>query len=945
MLRNRTARLITIGLATPCGMFLYEATKQAIHPRLGIWASHFITIALTTFLVVLLSSILLRREERSRHTLSVESKERQRAEANARSEALVRGQIEVQLRKSEERMMMAIEAARIGFFEWDCIQDQQVWSSTAKRLLGLDPKSSANMMVLRNAVHPEDRDGLERVLADASVDRPNFTHEHRALWGDGSVHWIWVKGRAFFDREGRRVKVSGIAMDIDDRKQAEERLRIQAAALQEAGHAVMLTDNRGTIFWVNPAFTQMTGYKPEEVIGENPRILCSGEQEAAFYAALWNTIAAGNVWRGELINRRKDGSLYPEEMTIAPVRSHTGAITHFVAIKQDVTARKMAHRALQTAEERYRSIFENTVLGIRQTTPEGEFMAVNPALARMAGFPSPEEFLKSVRSATPLYVNLKRRDELRDLLKLHTEVRDFEMEVRSRDGRQLTISLNVRAITDPRGKMYHEGTVQDITERKTAEERVRFLAYHDSLTGMPNRTFFEDQLSHALAKGSAGGERVAVLWLDLDDFKLINDSLGHSIGDLLLKQVGKRLQECNSEQNIVARVGGDQFAWILTDAMQVSCAETAADRMRHELMREFVIQDHVLRITCSVGISLFPEHGTDSETLIKNAEIAMYCAKENRRNSVRFFTPDMNVRAVERLNLERRLRGALEKRELSIVYQPLVSIATEEIVGAEGLLRWRDAELGPVSPGEFIPVAENNGVIISIGDWVLNTVCAQIRQWHDLGLPVPSVAVNVSVAQLRHERFLQVIRNALAANGLAPQCLELEITEGVLLSNSKQMLSVLEALARMGLRLSIDDFGTGYSSLSYLKDLPVHKPKIDRSFVRTMTENPRNAEITATIIRMGKALNLKVLAEGVESKEHLSFLQAHCCDEAQGYYYSKPLAVDEFASLLRSKPFASPVRRSPVLATAALYGPKLVASYPTSFSVEPYPDSEPANRL
>ncbi len=917
MLKNRTARLITLGLATACGMSLYETVKQLINPSVRIWTSHLITIAFVTILTVLLSLILQRRDERLQLALSVEANQRQQAIAKARSETVARGEIEDQLRRSEERIAMAVEAARIGFFEWDCVHDQQVWSSTAKQLLGLRPNSPADMAVLMNAVHPEDREGMAKALAGPSPDHPEFTYEHRALWSDGSVHWIWIRGRAFFGLEGQRLKVSGIAMDIDERKQAEERLRLHATALQEAGNAVVLTDNRGAILWVNRAFTHMTGYAAEEVIGTNPRILNSGEQDAAFYASLWNTITAGKVWHGEIVNRKKDGSLYPAEMTIAPVRSQRGAISHYVAIKQDVSERKLAEKALQAAEAKYRGIFENAVLGIWQTRPNGDFISVNPAVARMAGFSSPEEFQRHCRSAIQLYSDLRRRDELLHQLKTHTEVHDFELNVKVRDGRQRTILLNMRALTDAKGEIYHEGTVQDISDRKAAEERVRFLAYHDALTGLPNRTWLEELLANALVKAKARGEALAVLWIDLDNFKIINDSLGHAIGDLLLKEVGQRLQDCLNQPHGVARVGGDEFACVLTGSTGASHAKAAANRIREELKREFVIQGHLLPTSCSIGISLFPDHGPDSETLLRNADLAMYSAKESGRNSVQFFVPELNARVVERLGMERQLQAALGKHEFSLVYQPLVNIATEEIIGAEALLRWYNAELGQVAPSRFIELAENNGLIIPIGEWVLNAACAQLRQWHEQDLPIPSIAVNVSAAQLLDDRFLQVVRKVLAANRLAAQHLELEITEGILLSNTRKTLSVLEALAGMGLRLSIDDFGTGYSSLSYLKDLPVYKLKIDRSFIRTMAETPRNAELAATIIRMGKGLNLKVIAEGVESKEQLAFLRAHQCDEAQGYYFSRPLPADEFASLLLSRSF-SPSMLQPHIEPATL---------------------------
>ena len=900
LFHSRRASLFVTGVSTACLMLAYEATKQALHPTLNVWTSHFLTIAFTTLLAVALRFVLQQQEERSRRELSAAAQGRQQAEEKSSSEALARGQIEAELRQSENRMGMAIEAARIGFFDWDTIRDEQVWSSTAKQLLGLSPESPADFAVLMQAVHAEDRASLRNSIASVTPQKPEFVHEHRACWRDGTVHWIWVKGRGFFDPQGQLLKISGIAMDIDERKRAEEGLRLLAAALEEAPNAIVLTDHQGTILWVNPAFTQMTGYTADEAIGKNPNLWRSDKQDAGFYAALWNTIAAGTVWRGEVVNRKKDGSLYTEEMTVAPVRSAAGAVSHYVAIKQDITQRKLAEQALQDAEQKYRSIFENAVLGIFRTTREGEFLSVNPALARMAGYGSPEDFLNRVHDTAEIYVDLGRRDELRKLIVAQKVVRDFEVELKTKNRGTRTTSINVSAVADSEGRnLYLEGTVQDISERKVAEARVEFLAYHDALTGLPNRVLFEDRLAKALANARRRGEQVAVLWLDLDNFKTINDSLGHSIGDLLLKQLGERLQQHTRAQDTVAKVGGDEFVFALINPGPISRAAAAAERIRRAVAHAFVVQGHVLNVTGSIGISLFPDHGADSATLLKNADLAMYCAKENGRNNFRFFTAELNARAVERLTLENSLRVALENKELFLVYQPQLEIATGKVTGGEALLRWRHPELGLVAPDRFIPIAENSGLIVPIGEWVLRTACTQACCWQDLGLPPVPIAVNVSAVQLHEERFLPLIRRVLDETGLAPQYLELELTEEVLFSNSGKALAMLQELAGLGLPLSIDDFGAGYSSLSYLQDLPVCKLKIDRSFMRAMTVNPRDAAITAAVISMGHSLNLKVLAEGVETDEQMSFLRAHGCDEIQGFYFSKPLQADAFAETVR----------------------------------------------
>src|ERR1017187_5471154 len=557
--------------------------------------------------------------------------------------------------------------------------------------------------------------------------------------------------------------------------EAVQHLNLQAAALKAAANAIVITDFHGTIIWVNHAFTAMTGYSEEEVLGKNPRLLKSGEQSDNYYAEMWSTISSGKVWKGEIVNRRKDGTTYTEEMTITPVTQGVGnaADTHFIAIKQD------------------------------------------------------------------------------------------------------------------------------ITQRKAAEKQAQFLAYYDALTGLPNRTLLQDRLTKALASARRQKCRVALLFFDLDGFKTINDSLGHSVGDLVLKQVAERLMKWAREQDTVARVGGDEFLIVLTSVKDIPDAAVAAERLMNTMTAAYVVQGHSLGISCSLGISIFPEHGADSETLIKDADAAMYCAKENGCNNFRFFTKDMNAQAVERLTLENGLRLALEKRELFLVYQPQIEIATGRIIGLEALLRWQHPELGLVPPDKFIRIAENSGLIVPIGEWVLRTACSQTRKWQDEGLPAVSVAVNVSAVQFRQASFCELIGRVLRETGLAPQYLELELTESLLLSNAHVTLTVLQDLRAMGVKLAIDDFGTGYSSLSYLKQFPVGKLKIDRSFIRDVAVNPDDAAITTAIISMARSLSLKVIAEGVEDEAQMTFLRAHQCDEIQGYYFSKPLAVDKVADKLR----------------------------------------------
>ncbi len=688
--------------------------------------------------------------------------------------------------------------------------------------------------------------------------------------------------------------------------EAVKHLNLQAAALEAAANAIVITDCQGTIMWVNHAFATMTGYSKEEMVGKNPRLLKSGEQPDSYYAELWSTISSGRVWQREIVNKRKDGTTYTEEMTITPMTQGVGnaADTHFIAIKQDITDRKKTEETVR----RLASIVEFSEDAIIGNNMEGVITSWNRGAEKIYGYTRGEVVGRDLSFLVPP----KRQAEIQAIMERVLSghpIECLETQRLTKTGSVLDVSLSVSPIKDASGRIAGASAIaRDITQRKADEKQVQFLAFYDALTGLPNRSLLQDRLSKALASARRQKGKVALLFLDLDEFKTINDSLGHSVGDLVLKEVAERLKKWTREQDTVARVGGDEFLIVLTAVKELADAAVAAERLMNAMTAEFVVQGHSLGIGCSVGISIFPEHGRDGEILIKNADTAMYCAKESGRNNVRFFANDMNAQAVERLILENGLRLALDKKELFLVYQPQMEIATGRITGLEALLRWQHPELGLVPPDKFIQIAENSGLIMPIGEWVLRTACSQARKWQDEGLPAVPVAVNVSAVQFRQAGFCDLIGRVLRETGLAPQYLELELTESLLLSNAHVMFSVLQDLKAMGLTLAIDDFGTGYSSFNYLRQFGVSKLKIDRSFIRDIAVNPDDAAITTAIISMAKSLRLKVIAEGVEDEAQMTFLRAHRCDEIQGYYFSKPLAVDKVADKLRGDHPESHVR-------------------------------------
>jgi diguanylate cyclase (GGDEF)-like protein len=441
---------------------------------------------------------------------------------------------------------------------------------------------------------------------------------------------------------------------------------------------------------------------------------------------------------------------------------------------------------------------------------------------------------------------------------------------------------------------------RDATSARTATLEITHTAEHDFLTGLPNRMLLNDRVSQAIAVAERHRTKVAVLFLDLDGFKHINDSLGHSIGDKLLQSIALRLVACVRSSDTVSRQGGDEFVALISEVQRPEDAAVLARKMLQAVAQAHPIDRHDLHITTSIGVSVYPEDGLDAETLIKNADTAMYQAKENGRHGCQFFTPAMNVRAVERQAIEEGLRRALERHEFALRYQPKINLKTGAITRAEALLLWRHPTRGLVYPTEFIPIAEDCGLILPIGAWVLREACDQARAWVDAGLPASTMAVNVSAMQFRDENFLENLFAILGETGLDPRSLELEMTESLLMKHAESAASILQTLRQKGVQVAIDDFGTGYSSLGYLRKFPLDALKIDQSFVQRITTNGGDAPIVTAVIAMARSLKLRVVAEGVETLEELEFLQAHHCDEAQGYYFSRPVPPEEFARLLRS---------------------------------------------
>jgi len=499
--------------------------------------------------------------------------------------------------------------------------------------------------------------------------------------------------------------------------------------------------------------------------------------------------------------------------------------------------------------------------------------------------------------------------------------KDRDLWALTRAGREFPVSISRSPIDTEQGGMM-AAAIRDMTERRASEERIEYLAHHDALTGLPNRLVVQSRFEQATADAARAGSKVAVLLLDLDNFKTVNDSLGHQAGDSLLKAVANRLRDCASETDTISRQGGDEFLAVFAQLDDGEAVGSAIERLVQCFHAPCAADGHEIPVSFSLGISLYPDDGKDFGTLLQKADIAMYQAKAAGRNTYRFFDEAMNVASAENLQMRNGLRLALDRGEFVLHYQPQIELATGRVAGAEALLRWRHPELGLVPPGRFIPVAEESGLIVPIGDWVLHEVCRQAVAWRDAGLLLDSIAVNLSAVQFGRGNVESVVRNALSASGLAPSCLELELTESILIQNVESVLTTVKRLKLLGVKLSIDDFGTGYSSLSYLKRFAFDKLKIDQSFIRDLTTDAENAAIVRAILQMAHGLGLKTIAEGVETQPALERLLALRCDEAQGYLIARPMPADQLAAYL-----AAAARRSPSGAWSTVHG-ELVAGTP-----------------
>lgn len=685
-----------------------------------------------------------------------------------------------QAHKESERMLFTLMANLPGM-AYRCLLDEhwtmQFVSDGCLALTGYPVEAIIDNQVrsFASLIHPDDEARVtEEVLAAINHDLP-FETQYRIHRKDGEVRWVWEQGRKVGQGSSQEIYLEGFITDITKQKQAEEYQRLSVHFFDNTSEGILITDAQAHILEVNKAFTETTGYSREEVLGKNPRFLQSGQHDASFYGELWRTLKETGQWRGEIWNRRKDGSVFPELQTISSVHNDKGIVTHYVAL------------------------------------------------------------------------------------------------------------------------------FSDISQLKASQEKLDYLAHHDPLTALPNRLLLLERLEQAITRNKSSCESFLLIFMDLDHFKHVNDSLGHIAGDVLLQKVAQRLSKTAGDDNLVARIGGDEFV-LLLEHIEKDKLDSLPRMLFSCFERPFRIDAHEVRVTASMGLCTYPGDGDDPHTLLRNADAAMYKAKNEGRNTFQFYTKELTTQAYNRLILEHHLSQAITKGELFLTYQPQIDLHSQKVIGAEALLRWKSEALGFISPAEFIPLAEDTGLIHPIGQWVLETACLQAKQWLDQGVPFGRIAVNIAGPQIQRGGLPTLVAQTLASTGLPPERLELEVTEGFIMQHAPSAIEQLMQLRELGVVLAIDDFGTGYSSLSYLKSFPIHKLKIDKSFVENIPEDTDDVAIAKAIIALGKSLGLTIIAEGVETLEQATFLLQAGSQEAQGYYYSRPVPAEAFIEQLQKLP-------------------------------------------
>jgi diguanylate cyclase (GGDEF)-like protein/PAS domain S-box-containing protein len=797
------------------------------------------------------------------------------------------------LKRKDRSFELAQKIANVGYWEYDNSLDHVSWSTQMFVIYGIDNNLAVKWEENISFIHPQDR---KRVVGAFSLNEEAATPyeiEYRIVRPNGGVRYVVESIEFFFNG------AIGTIQDITENKnlllQLIEEEQYYKSLFENNPDAVFSFDLDGNFLSCNSALEDMFGYSAEELLNGNFEHLIERGYLQKTQDHFLNTIRTRLLQNYETMGIHKNGEIIELSITNIPIIINNELVGVY-GIAKNITEKQEMHRSLLEAEKRYRSIVEESGVGVF-IAQNGIFVYTNSQLNRMLSYNSLIGF-----DAWGI-IHPEDRESIASKifnLGLEQSIRNISHRGIKQDGTIIICEVYYTRILH-NGKIAILGSVLDITERRKTEELNQYLAYHDYLTDLPNRRMFEEQLEKELRLAQFYNKKLAVMLIDLDRFKVVNDTLGHSIGDTLLKQFVNKLKNCLGGGQIAYRLGGDEFCIVVTEVNDIHEIMSFSDKINQITKEEFIIKGYELNITASIGISMAPEDGNTVETLLKNADVALYFSKSQGRNQVQCYSSSLNIQSFKKFTLSNDLRKALDKNEFFLQYMPRVDTNTTEILGAEALIRWNHPDWGLVPPTEFIPIAEETGLIVSIGEWVLREACKQNKQFQEMGFPPITISVNFSVQQLLKQNILQTIEQIVEESGISPDSLEIEITESSFISNEKEVTQLLLELKKRKIKVSLDDFGTGYSSLYLLKRLALDTIKIDKSFVEEILTDPVNKSIIECILNLAKALHMNVVAEGVETAEQYAFLKEQRCNEIQGYYFSRPVNAEEFVHLLKNK--------------------------------------------